>query len=138
MGLKSEVDNIMKIIREFLNKLNIGYKCRSYFITLRLSKENLKIVQLFYEKNWIKHYSINNEQIFVYLRYVRNKPLFTKIEFISTPGYRRYFSKESLSYFKKNKGGNARVLLFTSFGLLGIKVVQDLSIGGEISYILYG
>lgn len=127
----------MKIVREFLNKLSIGYKCRSTYITLCFSPENLKIVQFFYEKNWIKLYSIKNNKICVYLRYIRNKALFTRIEFISTSGYRRYFTKEGLIYFKKNKGGNARILLNTNVGLLSSKVVNNLSIGGEISYILY-
>ena len=127
----------MKIIREFLNKLNIGYKCRSTHVKLRFSPENLKIVQSFYEKNWIKSYSIEYDFIHVYLRYIKNKPLFTKIEFISTSGHRKYLTKEGLTFFKKNKGGSSRILLFTSLGLLSSKISENLSIGGEISYILY-
>ena len=127
----------MKIVREFLNKLNIGYKCRSTHVNVRFTSENMKIVQFFYEKNWIRYYSIQNEEIIVQLRYIRNKPLFQKIEFISTPGHRKYFTKESFTFFKKHKGGNSRILLHTSFGLLGSKTVDNLAIGGEISYILY-
>jgi len=127
----------MKIIREFLNKLQIGYKCRSTYVKIRFTTENFKIVQLFFEKSWIKLYHIENNEIKIYLRYIKNKPLFKKIEFISTSGHRKYITKEGLTYFKKNKGGNSRILLFTSYGLLSSKVCENLSIGGEISYILY-
>ncbi len=41
----------MKVVREFLNKVQIGYKCRSTFITVNFTAENSKIVQFFYEKN---------------------------------------------------------------------------------------
>lgn len=127
----------MKSIREFLNKLSIGYKCRSTHITLCCTTENLKIVQLFFEKSWIRLYFVQNNKIKIYLRYVRNKPLFTKIEFISTPGYRRYITKKGLTFFKKNKGGSSLILLNTSYGLLNLKTSEKLAIGGEISYILY-
>ena len=129
----------MKIVREFLTKLSIGYKCRRTHITLCLTPENYKIVKLFYGKSCIKVYQIqsNQIQIKVWLRYIKNKPLFTNIEFISTSGHRKYITKEGLTYFKKNKGGNARILLNTSYGLLNSKISENLAIGGEISYILY-
>lgn len=127
----------MKVVREFLNKVQIGYKCRSTFITVNFTAENSKIVQFFYEKNWIKMYSVQNNKIVVYLRYVNNKPLFIKIKFVSTAGSRKYFTKEGITFFRKNLGGSARILLNTSYGLLSSKTVENLAIGGEISYILY-
>lgn len=127
----------MKNTRDFLNKLQIGYKNRSFLIKIYFTPDNLKIVQFFYEKNWIKMYFIEENKIVIYLRYINNKPLFLKIKFISTPGHRKYFSKESISFFKKNIGGNTNILLYTSFGLKTLKFVENLSIGGEISYMLY-
>lgn len=129
----------MKSTREFLNKLQIGYKCRSFTITIPLTKENLSNVDFFYEKNWIKLYTLQKDKIIVYLRYINNKPLFTKIKFISTPGHRKYFSKKSMPFFKKSLGGNANILMYTVFGgLQTIKFVENtLNIGGEISYVLY-
>ena len=127
----------MKVVREFLNKVQIGYKCRSTFITVNFTAENSKIVQFFYEKNWIKMYSVKNNKIVVYLRYVNNKPLFIKIKFVSTAWSRKYFTKEGITFFRKNLGGSSRILLNTSYGLLSSKTVENLAIGGEISYILY-
>ena len=40
----------MKNIREFLNKISIGYKCRSIFIEMSYTIGNLKIIHFFYEK----------------------------------------------------------------------------------------
>ena len=97
----------MQNIREFLNKLHIGYKCRSANIKVPFNVENSKIVHFFYEKGWIKLYVIQNKNINIYLRYINNKPLFTAIKFISTSGHRKYFSKEKLSFYKRNNGGNA-------------------------------
>lgn len=127
----------MKSIRNFLNKLHIGYKCRSVFIKVPLNIESAKIVHFFYDKGWIKLYRVQGKNFEVYLRYVNNKPLFTKIRFISTPGYRKYFSKESIQYYKKLNGGNANILLHSSNGLITLKASENLAIGGEISYILY-
>lgn len=127
----------MQNIRNFLNKLQIGYKCRSTSIHLYLNSENIKIVHFFYEKGWIKLYNIKNNNIIIFLRYINNKPLFLKIKFISTPGHRKYYSKQGLVYFKKSLGGNANILLYTSFGLKTLKFAENLAIGGEISYLLY-
>jgi ribosomal protein S8 len=127
----------MQNIKNFLNKIQIGYKCRSTSIHLYLNSENIKIVHFFYEKGWIKLYNIKNNNIIIFLRYINNKPLFLKIKFISTPGHRKYYSKEGLVYFKKSLGGNANILLYTSFGLKTLKFAENLAIGGEISYLLY-
>jgi ribosomal protein S8 len=81
---------------------------------------------------------LQKDKIIVYLRYINNKPLFTKIKFISTPGHRKYFSKKSMPFFKKSLGGNANILMYTVYGLQTIKLVENtLNIGGEISYVLY-
>lgn len=128
----------MKNLREFLTILQIGYKCRSLTIKLNLNKKNLDIVNFFYKKNWIKIYNIYNNKIIVYLRYVNNQPLFLKIKFISTSGHRKFFSKKSISFFKKNLGGNANILIHTIYGLHTVKYVENsLKIGGEISCVLY-
>jgi len=51
MVLKNEIDKFMKYTREFLNKLQVGYKCRSFSITIFLNKENIAIVDFFYQRN---------------------------------------------------------------------------------------
>lgn len=128
----------MKGTREFLNKLQIGYRCRNFTIIIDFNNENHKIVDFFYKRNWIKMYTINQNKIIVYLRYVNNKPLFTKIKFISTSGHRKYFSKKSIPFFKKSLGGNANILMYTLYGLQTVKFIENtLNIGGEISYVLY-
>jgi ribosomal protein S8 len=80
---------------------------------------------------------IKNDEIIVYLRYINNKPLFLNVKFVSTSGHRKYYNQKSISFFKKHQGGNANVLLFTSFGLKNLKFVENLSIGGEIICLLY-
>lgn len=139
MVLKNEIDKFMKYTREFLNKLQIGYKCRSFFIKIIFNNENMAIVEFFYKKNWIKMYVVDNNKIIVYLRYINNKPLFTKIKFISTPGFRKYYTKKSLPFFKKNIGGNANILMYTIYGLQTVDFIEDVlnNTGGEISYVLY-
>lgn len=127
----------MHNLHNFLNRLRVGYKCRSAFITLYFSAENIKFLHFFYKKCWIKHYLIQGKQIIVYLRYINNKPLFNKISLISTPGFRQYLSLKGLTYYKRNMGRGALVLLYTSYGLLTLKEAKNLKIGGEISFILY-
>ena len=132
MVLENELDKIMKNIRNFLNKLHIGYKCRSVFIKVSLTIENSKIVHYFYDKSWIKSYFVKNNEIYIYLRYINNKPLFIKIKFVSTSGFRKYFTKEGILFYKKYVGGNAQSLIHTSYGLLQLKSVENLGIGGEV------
>lgn len=130
----------MKYIREFLNKLQIGYRCRSFTIIIPFNQENWSIVVFFYEKNWIKMWTLNNDKITIYLRYINNKPLFTKIKFISTSGHRKYFSRKSLPFFKKSLGGNANVLMYTPlYGLQTLRYIERTlnNTGGEISLVLY-
>jgi ribosomal protein S8 len=139
MVLKNEIDKFMKYTREFLNKLQVGYKCRSFSITIFLNKENIAIVDFFYQRNWIKMYTVDENKITIYLRYINNKPLFTKIKFISTPGYRKYYSKKSIPFFKKSIGGNVNIMMYTIYGLQTINYIEDtlINIGGEISFVLY-
>jgi len=137
MVLENEVGNLMKTVRDFLNQINIGYKSRSTFIKVRYTSEYFKIIQFFYFNHWIKLYSIEKNEILVSLRYINNKPLFIGIKFISTPGYRRYYTNKGFVFFRKDVGGGSRILLYTSYGLLGSKIVENLNIGGEVSYILY-
>lgn len=137
MVFENELDKIMKNIRDFLNKLHIGYKSRSIFIKVYLNAENSKIVHYFYEKGWIKSYFVKNNNLYVYLRYINNKPLFIKIKFVSTSGFRKYSTKEGILFYKKYVSGNAQTLVHTSYGLLQLKLVENLGIGGEISYLLY-
>jgi len=127
----------MKNIREFLNKISVGYKSRSTFIKVSYGIENLKIIHFFYQKGWIKIYRIINNEIIIYLRYIKNKPLFIKVRYISTSGFRQYISKKSIPFLKKNITGHAHVLLNTSYGLLTLHIAEKLIIGGEVSYILY-
>lgn len=128
----------MKSLREFLNMLQVGYKCRSLTITLNYNKKNLDIVNFFYKKSWIKMYNLFDNKIIVYLRYVNNKPLFIKIKFISTSGHRKFFTRRSIPFFKKSLGGNANILIHTIYGLHTVKYIENLfKVGGEISFVLY-
>lgn len=86
----------MRKINNFINNLKIGYKNRSTYIKITLSNENLKIIQYFYKYNWIKNYIIKNKKIYVYLRYIENKPLIQNIILNSTKGYRKYLNIENL------------------------------------------
>jgi ribosomal protein S8 len=82
-------------------------------------------------------YLIQNNEIIIYLRYINNKPLFTNIKFVSTSGHRKYYTNKGVIYFKKYIGGNANILLYTSFGLKSLKFAENTLIGGEIVCLLY-
>lgn len=124
-------------LSNFINKIKIGYSCRSVSIEILLNNGNLKILHYFFKKGWIRHYLIKENKIIVYLRYIQNKPLFNKIKMISTKGCRRYVSKEGLQYYRRLIGRSSLVLLSTSKGLLTLKEAEDLNIGGELFFIFF-
>lgn len=124
-------------LNQFINKLKIGYSCRSVSIEILLNNGNLKILHFFFKRGWIRHYLIKNKTIIVYLRYVQNKPLFNKIKLISTKGCRRYVSIEGLQYYRRLISRSSLVLLSTSKGLLTLKEAEDLKIGGELFFIFF-
>lgn len=127
----------MTQLQKFINKLKIGYKNRCVSIHIPLSAENIRILQFFYKRGWIKQYTVKNKLINVFLRYTHNKPFFFKIDLISTSGCRRYFSKESLKFYRLNLSRSALVLLYTNVGLLTLEESLNLGIGGEIIFVMY-
>lgn len=124
-------------LQEFINRLKIGYKCRSTSIKLLYNNGFLKILFYFWKKGLIRHYIIKNNEIIVYLRYLNNKPLFNNIKVISTKGYRRYLSKKGLKFYKRWHGRNSLILLYTSKGLLTLEDAEYLNLGGELSFIFF-
>jgi ribosomal protein S8 len=126
----------MSKVQLLLNNIKIGYKNRCSFITVLTTTENLKLLQFFFKKNWIKQYVIVDNKIRVYLRYLLNKPLFNKITIISTSGHRKYVCKDSIKYLLYNTGSGS-VFINTALGLLSLKECRNLGIGGEVVFVIY-
>lgn len=119
----------------FLNVLKVGFKCRKKIISIKKQFLSISLLLFFYKKGIIEGWFYKEiNKIEIKLRYIKNKPIFSNLKIISTPGYRRYISKKkNIKYFKDN----VDIILSTSKGLLSLKEAEDIGVGGEIFCIIY-
>jgi small subunit ribosomal protein S8 len=127
----------MDWLADFFSRLTIGYKNKRRVIYVVNSRIVLAFVKILYKEGFISGYSLshkNHYHILIMLKYVQGKPVFKKIEKISTFGRRVYVNSNVLVRFYLNRG-----IFFIStnkFGILPIrfliKQIPVLRIGGEL------
>lgn len=84
-------------------------KCGFY---ANLSKRNIKILQILYTQGFIQSYTIfqSSKQLYVFIRYYNNKPIFKTLKLISTKSSKR----TNLNFLELAKFFNKRLVLFLS------------------------
>ena len=100
-----------------INIIKLGYLSRSSFVKIQYSKKNFVFIKFLFNQGFIKHYTIKNQYILIFLRYIYNKPLIQNIKFISKKGYRRYVTYKNLKSLDLIHGTNT-LILSTSKGYL--------------------
>lgn len=95
---------------------------------------NKKICQSFlnilWDEGYISGYTFEkkNNQLKIYLKYEKNKPVIKKIKNISRPGLRIYYSKYQIWKIETSK---LFLIISTNQGLKTINQCKKLNIGGE-------
>jgi len=119
---------ITDTLSNLFSTIKNGYLVKKNKITQPNSKQNINILNIMIREGFIKSYKINSKnQLNIYLKYKKNKPVITEIQRLSKPGKRIYIKNKDL-YIKK-KGF---YIISTSIGNLTDLESKKLNVGGEL------
>lgn len=116
-------------MHKLLNELNIGYSINSLVVKVTFKKKYIFILEKLLKINCISSYTIEDNFIFIKLRYFYNKPLFSFL--IRSTGGNKIYKKININEEKHKKNISSLSLFFTSYGLLTKDELLYKNIGGE-------
>ena len=120
---------ITDTLSNLFSSIKNGILIKKTQITQQNSKQNINVLNILVREGFIKAYKINtnNNQLIIYLKYKKNKPVLNNIKRISKPGKRLYIKNKEL--FHKKKGF---YIISSSNGFLTDLEAKRLNIGGEL------
>ncbi len=127
---------ITDTLSNFFSKIKNGYLAKKYKITQYKSKQIINILNVLIKEGLIKSYQIskkNENIIYIYLKYNKNKSVIQQIIKISKPSKRVYIKNKEL--FKIKKRG--LYILSTSYGVITDIQAKKLNLGGELICNIY-
>ncbi len=120
-------------ISDFLTRTRNAVKARKKFVDIPSSKMKISLAEILKANKFIRDYNVveDNKQnvLRLHLQYIGGVPSITGIRRISTPGLRKYVSKDQLP---RVLNGLGIAVLSTPKGLLTDKQAKRDSIGGEV------
>lgn len=131
------------LITDLVVRFNAALKCRSEFFYVPHSNLNLRLLELFLKYNCINGFTIDTCRRTHHLRvkvipsYVFNDSLIRKLELISKPSRRVYWTAESLSFHFARNNFQGFYVLSTPLGVCSsneLIVTRDVGhrISGEV------
>jgi small subunit ribosomal protein S8 len=120
-------------IADFLTRIRNAVKAKKKYVDIPSSKMKIGLAEILKNNKFIRDYNVveDNKQnvLRVHLQYVNGTPSITGIRRISTPGLKRYVSKEKLP---RVLNGLGIAVLSTPKGLLSDKQAKRDAVGGEV------
>ena len=120
-------------ISDFLTRTRNAVKARKKYVDIPSSKMKISLAEILKANKFIRDYNVveDNKQnvLRLHLQYIGGVPSITGIRRISTPGLRKYVSKDQLP---RVLNGLGIAVLSTPKGLLTDKQAKRDSIGGEV------
>lgn len=107
-------------------KLAILYNKKGFII--KNNKNNLNLLKTLLKINLIKFLKINDKDIYVYINYINNKPIFKNITNLFKPGHKIYISLKNLKKVSEKK--NWILILSTNKGILNSFEALEKKTGG--------
>lgn len=119
---------ITDTLSNLFSKIKNGYLAKKSKITQQKSTQTMNILNILVKEGFIKGYKINSKnQLDIYLKYRKNKPVITELIRLSKPGKRVYIKNKDL-YRKKN----GFYIISTSIGIITDLQAKKLNVGGEL------
>jgi ribosomal protein S8 len=122
----------MNLLANMIANLNLGLKTKKLKVFSFYNKFILRILRKLYFEGYIRGLELNNNTIFIFLKYDENfLPAFFNIKIVSTSGHRLYFTfKQILHAYQNNK----IYLISTSKGIFFVHeiILNNLNLGGEV------
>jgi len=109
-------------------RLTILYNKKGFIINR--NKNNLDLLKVLLKINVIKFIKINKKQIYVYVNYINNRPIFKNITNLFKPSHKLYISLKNLK--KVSYKHNWIMILSTSKGLLNNFEAIKEGVGGVL------
>lgn len=119
---------ITDTLSNLFSKIKNGYLAKKTKIVQQKSKQSINILNILVKEGFIKGYKINSKnQLYIYLKYRKNKAVITEIKRLSKPGKRLYLTNKNL--YKKKIGF---YIISTSIGVLTDLQAKKFNVGGEL------
>jgi len=121
-------------IYDMLIRIKNGILAKKLFVVISNTKLNLKILNIIYKENFIKHYVlISNNEIKVFLKYNNNISFIKSLKFFPLQKNTTFLS---ISKLWKLDLLDKLVILSTSKGFLTGKMSKKKKIGGKLICII--
>lgn len=105
-----------------------GQVARRSFIIQRKKKVCESFLKILWDEGFIVGYKVTNDNLIIFLKYLKNKPVINSIKLISKPGRRVYYSAKQLWKMDSSK---SFIVFSTNEGLKSLLDCKKLKIGGE-------
>lgn len=123
---------ITDTLSNLFSKIKNGYLSNKSKITHQKSKQIINILNIFVKEGFIRSYKIDSNQLYIYLKYRKNKSVIIELKRLSKPGKRLYINNKDL--YKKKRG---IYILSTSMGLVTDLQAKQLNVGGELLCMIF-
>ena len=111
----------------FFSEINNCYNLRYAEACIKYKKIYVILLKKLMEFNLIKNYKIIKNNIYIYLRYYNNKPIFF---------FKHYYHKSNFKYYTidkiRKKYRKSFNLYFTSLGILTFEEMIIKNVGGKL------
>ena len=120
-----------------LTRIRNGQERFKREVSMPSSKLKLAVVKILEEEGYISDFSVSEDRVkpvlTIQLKYFDGRPVIELLRRVSSPGLRRYGSKDQLP---RVHGGLGTAIISTSKGVMTDKTAREQGIGGEIICIV--
>lgn len=118
---------------DLISRLNVASRNRLLSIKVQKTRFNINFLTLMYNNGLISGFRMCSDSIWVFLAYTGHFCIFSKLEIISTPGHRVYWSLDKLQKKYSNMNFAGFYIISSSKGLItSNQALLSLHTSGEI------
>ena len=131
--LDVHLDSIYMFVRlaQLISRINLAKAQRINSFKIVNSKVNFAVLFKLEELGILRGFQVEEESLFVFMKYVKNRVPFTRIWLVGKSSRRAYVTLEKLHYLA-DKNGSSIFVLSTGYGLLSHSECFALRCSGEI------
>ena len=123
----------MKRLHELLYRLRNAYLANLNVIQSPIYSGWIEPLKILYDEGYIQNFYIKDNELYIFLRYYKNKPAIRKIINFTQPSRPLYLSVKDLWRFSRNNG---ILLLSTNQGIVSHHTCLKRGLGGKILFFL--
>jgi small subunit ribosomal protein S8 len=128
-------------LADMLTRIRNGQMAKLAVVDTPYSKLNENVLKVLEDEGYIKSFSVKEvrkgiKEMSIALSYYHNKGVIKKVNKVTKPGLRVYYSVEDLR-MKKFYNGLGMYIVSTSRGVISDKEARNLNIGGEVLCNVY-